>query len=211
MVQVGNHEKELTGFDAYAARFAMPAPASGVNNVWYSVDIASAHWICLSNYHPFTSGSEQYDWLKSDLLSINRTATPWVLINTHAPWYSTNSVHQGDGEAQRQALEAMLYASGVDAVFTGHVHAYERSHRVFNKQRDAKGPMHVTVGDGGNREGLYPNWLPQTPVSAFRAATYGHGELSIFNETHALWAWHANPDSEAKVEDSVWLIKGQDA
>ena len=98
---------------------AMPAPATDADNVWYSVDIGSVHWITLSNYHPFASGSPQYNWLKADLAAIDRTATPWIFVNTHAPWYSTNTAHQGDGEKQRQALEPMLHAAGVDAVFAG--------------------------------------------------------------------------------------------
>jgi hypothetical protein len=89
MVQVGNHEQEaLSGFTAYAARFNMPAPSklNDVNHVWYSINIASAHWIHLSNYHPFEAGSEQYTWLKADLAAIDRSVTPWVFVNTHAPW-----------------------------------------------------------------------------------------------------------------------------
>ena len=190
---------------------AMPAPASGPENTWYSVEVGGVHWVTLSNYHPFTAGSPQYKWLQADLAAVDRSKTPWIFVNTHAPWYNTNTAHQGDGEAQRQALEPLLYAAGVDACFMGHVHAYERSHRAYNKARDAKGPMYVTVGDGGNREGLYDHWLPVTPVSAFRAATYGHGEMQVFNATHSLWTWHTNPDAESKTEDSVWLVKGQDA
>jgi hypothetical protein len=36
----------------------------------------------------------------------------------------------------------------------GHVHAYERSFAVNNKAVDATGAIHITIGDGGNREGL---------------------------------------------------------
>ncbi len=79
--------------------------------------------ICLSNYHDFSKGSAQYTWLQADLAAIDRSATPWVFVNTHAPWYNSNSAHQGDGEAQRKSFEPLFYAAGVDAVFTGHVHA----------------------------------------------------------------------------------------
>ena len=188
----------------------MPPPAHGPDLVWYSFDVAAAHWITLSNYHSFTAGSAQYNWLKADLAAIDRSKTPWVFVNTHAPWYNTNSAHQGDGEAQRKALEKMLYDAGVDAVFTGHVHAYERSHRAFNKARDPKGPVFINVGDGGNREGLATKWLAQTPVSAYRMATYGHGELEVVNATAAHWTWHTNPDAESKTEDELWIVKGQD-
>ena len=32
------------------------------------------------------------------------------------------------------------------------MHAYERSNRVYNYTLDPCGPVHITVGDGGNRE-----------------------------------------------------------
>ena len=57
--------------------------------------------------------------------------------------------------------------------------------------------MYRTIGDGGNREGLAAKWLAQTPVSAYRMATYGHGEIQILNATHAHWSWHTNPDAGA--------------
>ena len=187
------------------ARSAHPATPPSVSH-----NVGGAHWIMLSNYHTFDSSSAQYAWLKADLASIDRTATPWVFVNTHAPWYNTNTAHQGDGEAQRKALEKMLYTAGVDAFFLGHVHAYERNHRAYNGARDPAGPVHITIGDGGNREGLATKWLAQTPVSAFRMASYGHGELTIANATHALWQWHANPDLEPTVGDQLWIVKGQD-
>ena len=67
-----------------------------------------------------------------------------------------------------------------------------------------------TIGDGGNREGLATKWLAETPVSAYRMATYGHGELTVVNATHAFWAWHQNPDLEPTIADSLWIVKGQD-
>lgn len=36
----------------------------------------------------------------------------------------------------------------------GHVHAYERSHSVFDYRVDDCGAVYVTVGDGGNDEGV---------------------------------------------------------
>ena len=78
-------------------------------------------------------------------------------------------------------------------------------------QRDPKGPVHITIGDGGNREGLATKWLAETPMSAYRMATYGHGEITLYNSTHAFWAWHTNPDLEPTVEDPTWIIKGQDS
>ncbi|KAF2285601.1 hypothetical protein GH714_005721 [Hevea brasiliensis] len=52
----------------------------------------------------------------------------------------------------RQEMEALLYQYRVDIVFSGQVHAYERMNRVYNYSLDHCGPVHITVGDGGNIE-----------------------------------------------------------
>jgi len=44
---------------------------------------------------------------------------------------------------------------GVDIVLNGHVHAYERTAAVYKWQLDECGPVHLNLGDGGNREGAY--------------------------------------------------------
>ena len=60
---------------------------------------------------------------------MDRSATPWLAVALHAPWYNSNSEHQGDGEAMRRSIEPLLYAARADVLFAGHVHAYERSVR----------------------------------------------------------------------------------
>ena len=104
----------------------------------------------------------------------------------------------------RITLEPLLHAAKVNMVFAGHVHAYERSFAVNNRAVDATGAIHITIGDGGNREGLYTKWLsPQPSTSAFRQAEYGHGELTITSATTATWTWIRNADPEPKQTDSV--------
>ena len=66
--------------------------------------------------------------------------------------------------------------------------------------------MYVTVGDGGNREGLADKYIdPQPTISAFREASFGHGRLEVVNATHALWTWHRNDDNQPVVADQVWI------
>jgi hypothetical protein len=79
-------------------------------------------------------------------------------------------------------------------------------------QRNPVGPYYINIGDGGNLEGLHANWYsPQPDFSAFRQATYGHGELQVFNATHAFWSWHQNPDLEPTIADHLWIVKGRSA
>ena len=54
--------------------------------------------------------------------------------------------------------EGALYAFGVDALFTGHVHSYERDYPVWGGQLestsyvDPRATVHIMVGGAGNDE-----------------------------------------------------------
>lgn len=45
------------------------------------------------------------------------------------------------------AIEDTLYAAKVDLVFSGHVHAYERSCRVYKYACVADAPYYITIGE----------------------------------------------------------------
>ncbi len=69
-------------------RFAgMPTGGRADQTMYYSYEVGPAHIISLAAFYPggFSSSSPLVKWLNADLASINRTATPWVLLSTHAP------------------------------------------------------------------------------------------------------------------------------
>ncbi|XP_044473707.1 purple acid phosphatase 18-like isoform X2 [Mangifera indica] len=212
MVTEGNHEKERIllfndGFESYNARWKMPFKESGSSsNLFYSFEVAGTHVIMLGSYTDYDIFSDQYNWLKDDLSKVDRDKTPWLLVLFHAPWYNSNEAHQGEGDKMMMVMEPLLHAASVDIVLAGHVHAYERSKRVHKRKPDPCGAVHITIGDGGNEEGLarkYKN--PQPEWSVFREASFGHGELRIVNSTHAIWSWHRNEDDEPVKTDEVWI------
>ncbi|VAI15510.1 unnamed protein product [Triticum turgidum subsp. durum] len=184
MVTEGNHEVEKIPlierhpFKAYNARWRMP----------------------------YDAGASPSGWLQADLAGVDRGKTAFVVALVHAPWYNSNKAHQGEGDGMRDAMEALLYGARVDAVFAGHVHAYERFARVYGDKEDQCGAVYVTIGDGGNREGLAEKYIdPQPKTSVFREASFGHGRLQVVNVTHALWTWHRNDDDEPVVADQTWI------
>ncbi|WOG91105.1 hypothetical protein DCAR_0310353 [Daucus carota subsp. sativus] len=213
MVTQGNHEIESfpiifpRGFKAFNSRWQMPYQQSGSkSNLYYSFDVSGAHIIMLGSYTDFDANSDQYKWLRADLAKVDKSKTPWTIVLIHAPWYSSNTAHKGEGESMRLAMEEMLYTAGIDIVFAGHVHAYERFTRVYDKKADQCGPVHVTIGDGGNREGLAMLFeKPRPSISVYREASFGHGRLRILNQTHAHWSWQRNNDSNSFAADEVWL------
>ena len=102
---------------------------SGWNsNLFYSFHVAGVHVIMLGSYTDFDSYSPQYKWLQNDLQTVNKRTTPWIVVLIHAPWYNSNTAHQGEPESinMKVAMEDLLYQARVDVVFEGHVHAYER-------------------------------------------------------------------------------------
>ncbi|KAL6337287.1 hypothetical protein AAG906_036601 [Vitis piasezkii] len=214
MVTEGNHEIEIfpiiypDGFKAFNSRWPMPFQESGsTSNLYYSFEVAGCHVIMLGSYAEFDEKSAQYKWLKGDLGKVDRRRTPWLIVLIHAPWYNTNLAHKGEGESMRKAMEKLLYEARVDVVFAGHVHAYERFTRVYKNKADECGPIHVTIGDGGNREGLALTFEKPTSasLSVYREPSFGHGRLRILNQTHAFWSWHRNNDSDCILADSLWL------
>ncbi|KAI3753040.1 hypothetical protein L2E82_25084 [Cichorium intybus] len=102
-------------------------------------------------------------------------------------------------------LEPWFVKYKVDLVFSGHVHSYELSERVSIRYnitdglstpvKDPFDPVYITIGDGGNIEGIAERKQPD--YSAFREASFGHALLEIKNRTHALYNWHCNKDNVA--------------
>jgi len=217
MVSPGNHEEEVDKehnfFQAFQARFFMPSESSNSTggNLWYSFNVGPAHIVTLCSYSDWTPGSPQYEWLVADLQARDSSVTPWLIVVLHAPWYNSNTAHHDETEEykMREHMEPILHKAGVDMVFAGHVHSYERSHRVFNYQVTEQGaPYYINVGAGGNRERLAKHYIdPQPDWSAIRKAEYGHGKLQIHNATHAHWQWLGNMDPQYIPTDDLWIVK----
>ncbi|CAE5962255.1 unnamed protein product [Arabidopsis arenosa] len=149
---------------------------------------------------------------------VNRTETPWLIVLMHSPWYNSYDYHYMEGETMRVMYEAWFVKYKVDVVFAGHVHAYERSERVSNiaynvvngictPVKDQSAPVYITIGDGGNIEGLATKMTePQPKYSAYREASFGHAIFSIKNRTHARYGWHRNHDGYAVEGDRMWFF-----
>lgn len=222
----GNHEidyfpymGEVIPFRNYLERYPTPYLASKSSSpLWYSVRRASAHIIVLSSYSPFVKYTPQWEWLREEFTRVDREKTPWLIVLMHAPIYNSNDAHLMEGEAMRVVFESWFCRYKVDIIFAGHVHAYERSYRISNIKYNASSgntnpipdksaPVYVTVGDGGNQEGLAQRFRdPQPDFSAFREASYGHSTLEIKNRTHAVYHWNRNDDGKRIPTDSFVLL-----
>jgi PKD repeat protein len=105
---LGNHEED----DAlHHDIFSLPS--------YYSFDCGDAHFTVLDSN---TDISTQTAWLDSDL----DTGQAWKFVVFHHPLYTSDVNHFGGWANLRVEWEGLLQTHGVDAVWNGHAHAYER-------------------------------------------------------------------------------------
>jgi predicted phosphodiesterase len=108
---LGNHdnanEKMYKPFNMNGERFYTFKPKAGVRI--FALD---------SNY----MDRSQLDWLEKELTA---SGSDWKIVFFHHPLYSSGETH-GSDDKLREQLEPMFLKHGVDVVFAGHEHFYER-------------------------------------------------------------------------------------
>ncbi|GAV89364.1 Metallophos domain-containing protein, partial [Cephalotus follicularis] len=157
---------EVVPFKNYLHRYPTPYLASESSSaLWYAIGRASTHIIVLSSYSPFVKYTPQWVWLREELKRVDREKTSWLIVLMHFLIYNSNEAHFMEGESMRAVFESCFIHYKVDVIFAGHVHAYERSYRISNVKYnvssgdrypvpDKSALVYITVGDGGNQEGL---------------------------------------------------------
>ncbi|TVU08288.1 hypothetical protein EJB05_41688, partial [Eragrostis curvula] len=226
----GNHEieyrpdlGETSTFKPYLHRYMTPYLASKSSSpMWYAVRRASAHIIVISSYSPFVKYTPQWRWLKNEFKRVDREKTPWLIVLMHSPMYNSNEAHYMEGESMRAAFEKWFVKYKVDLVLSRDLNLFSLAfymnysqYRISNVNYNItsgnrypvpnkSAPVYITVGDGGNQEGLASRFYdPQPDYSAFREASFGHSILQLKNRTHAVYQWSRNDDGKHVPADNV--------
>ena len=138
-VSLGNHE--YGGYGAgnrvlwYEQFFTLPG-----NEYYYSYDYGNSHFIHLNPHTntPFgiLPGSEQFEWLISDLNSEAYQNAVWRFVMFHEPAFTEPLLVEH--------LVPLLEEYHVTMVFSGHIHTYARG-----RHPKPDGPIYVITGGGG--------------------------------------------------------------
>lgn len=134
---LGNHDYEGDPEALqYRSFFALPSASER----WYSFNHGCAHFVCLDTCIPsdYAPGSEQRLWLADDLAAAQDS--PWTFVFFHHPPYTASDGHSDDVGVQAD-LVPLFEEHGVDMVFSGHTHAYERYTQ--------SGIVYIVTGGGG--------------------------------------------------------------
>lgn len=138
----GNHDLYAPDTLAtYLETFRMPTNSATGTMHFYSFDHGDAHFVSLfvpslANFagqsaYAFQPGSVQMQWLTNDLAA---TSKPWRILLLHIPlfdstWHQFDD-YNGNGRPDRLELQEWLLPVaaqfGVQAIFSGHAHCYER-------------------------------------------------------------------------------------
>jgi len=152
---VGNHELNggSCGYQGYTDVYDLPGSApAGHGEEYYAFDWGNAHLVVLDTNQIYEVDSTQYNWLVNDLQT---SAQPWKFVFFHHPAYSSG-YHGSTSEVQAH-LVPVFEANGVDVVFNGHDHHYERTCPILNDActtpQDGSVVYYVTGGGGAP---LYP-------------------------------------------------------
>jgi PKD repeat protein len=180
---LGNHENNSALYYQY---FSTPPGGGDNGEEWYAFDYGNAHFIVLDTNVTFAPGSEQYLWLENEL----KTATAeWLFVVEHHPAYSSGD-HGSDPDVQNY-LVPLYETYGVDMVFCGHDHLYERS---------LKSGIYYIVTGGGSGPLSTPN-TTSNPYQQFVESANHYCTMDINGDTAVLEAHY--PDGT--IFDTVTL------
>ncbi len=161
-------------------------PPASSGRTYYSFDRGPAHFVVLDSNRvlpvaaapPLHPGSPQWRWLEEDLAG---SKALWKFVLMHVPVYSSGQHRSMDALARW--LAPLFERHGVDVVFQGHDHDYERTFPIVGGRRSEKGPVYVTAGIGGAPlRGRYR----VRPWSAAFASRHGFVDVTIKARTLTL-------------------------
>ena len=127
---IGNHEGSGNLFKRY---FPMPF----VSGRYWSFDYGPMHVVMMDQYTSYSSGSAQYNWIKSDLAASTKK---WKIVVLHEPGWSAGGGHNNNTTVQN-TYQPLFVQYKVAMVLGGHNHYYARA--------TVSGIPHLTIGTGG--------------------------------------------------------------
>jgi hypothetical protein len=142
----GNHD-DVENDSYYVQFFDLPSSTSATEN-WYAFTYGNVRFVVVDTNEDFVTGSEQYTWLEGELAAAHADAAiRHIAVSFHNPPY-TSGAHgvfdPDDWQPPRTYLVPLFEQYGVDMVFNGHDHHYERA-----DVAQTGGVLYVVAGGGG--------------------------------------------------------------
>lgn len=174
---IGNHEQDARFYYDYVA---LPDPEHH-----YTFSYGNSQWFMLDSNREVGPGSAQYAWLEREL---GKCTATWKFVCYHHPSYSSDEDDYGDtwkgpsshGDLRVRQLVPLFDRHGVDIVWNGHIHSYERTWPLRGERVVSEGGTTyiITGGGGGHLE-------TAGPIRPFFQNNVRHGHHFCFVAVHA--------------------------
>ena len=152
-VAIGNHEGDASWFYYY---HSYPAPED-----YYAFSYGNSFFVMVDTNKDYRPGSPQYTWLVETLASPEAQGAQWLFVTHHHAAYTEGwnpCDYDGDQDV-RDIIVPLMETFGVDAVFSGHTHGYERGY--------LNGVYYIISGGGGGALDHFCKDWPHIAVSEY--------------------------------------------
>jgi len=180
---IGNHEVQ---------NFACPESKILLYNYffpeknWYAFTYGSARFIGLqveNEQYNINKNLAQLEWLNIELNSSEYLKAKWHFVFLHSSIYTNDINHTNNLKVINQ-LVPLFQTKGMDFVFSGHSHTYERGSK--------DGIYYIVTGGGGADISKFRDNTSYNPFSQVRILDYNHVTLDITPENVTMNAWYNN-------------------
>jgi len=200
-ISIGNHERNAEWYYKYSSY-------PGKEN-YYSFDYGNAHFTVVDSNQNFSkkSGEVQLRWIAEDLA---RSKAKWKFVIHHHPPYSSDYDDYGNtgfssghlGDLNIRTLAPIYEKYGVDIVWCGHIHDYERTWPIAdNKVNQKTGVIYIQTGGGAAPLEQFAPTRSWFTAKLLRNWQYCY--VTIFNGTFRMMAY----DIDGKLYDYLEINK----
>ncbi|ABS28017.1 metallophosphoesterase family protein [Anaeromyxobacter sp. Fw109-5] len=180
---VGNHDVGSRFFRQFPLPRHAPAATGYDDEAYFSFDYGNTHLVVLYS-ESGSAGDAQEQWLEADLArAAANPAVRWTVVTFHRPPYSSGS--HGSDTGLRDRWGPVFERYGVDLVFNGHDHHYERSHPMAGGERATQGGVTYVV-TGGAGAPVYS--VGASAFTAFSRSVHHFVEVDVTANTLSLEA-----------------------
>lgn len=201
---LGNHDVITRGGQPMLdAIFPVPGSSSGSER-YQAFSRGNCRFVGLDSNLPLRAGTAQGDWLAAEL---STNTAPWTFLFLHHTTYSAS--HHGSSRTLQETLVPLVDAYGVDIVFCGHDHDYERTWPLRGGKAvsvadepdytDPAGTVFVVTGGGASLYGAGTAWF-----TAASASVPHHVTVLVEGNRLSLEAIHV----DGSVIDAMTITKG---
>jgi predicted phosphodiesterase len=166
----GDHDNDFR-MSQYMQHFNM-------SKEFYSFSSGNIHFLIMSTEIPYELGSEQYEFVKSDLENASTNSTiDWIITAYHQPAYISQNDCKGCSPrvTLRELYHPLFDKYNVDLVLQAHNHNYERSYPILYNSKDSENPLIVNLNKNS-----YNYDIDNSHGVIFATVGTGGGELNNF-------------------------------